>query len=295
MTGKIRNVIHMGMGLFIPCFMVFAGCGPSLQETRARDHLANAKAAQALARANPNVQNYAQIPLMDADKTLAAASRAKKYDEMDHLAYLSEKKTRIAIATADEQMAENAKKALGNEAELMMAQGREREETANLEALEAKAEAWTQAYKAEMATAEVDKLQQEISEMQGRITDRGIVITLGDMLFATGSATLSADADNQINKLAAFMMKYPDRKLIVEGYTDSIGAEAKNLDLSLKRALAVSDRLMSREISSDRITIKGYGEESPVAGNDNSMGRQQNRRVEVVILNEESNLQSPAR
>ena len=332
MTNKMHSVIKIGFGLFIPVLMIFAGCGPSQQEMMARDHLANAKAAYAQARANPNVAINAPIPLMDAGRAVDAASQAREYDEMDHLAYLAEMKTRIAVATAEEQMAENDKKALSRETERLVAQGREREQIARMEARESNAEtresnaaaresnaeawsrtreaqiakmeareskrgrvkggresnaeAWSQTQKAEKATAKADKLQQEIAALKGRMTERGIVLTIGDVLFATGTATLSPLADNEINRLAAFMKKYPDRNVLIEGYTDSTGTEGTNLDLSLNRANAVSNKLVAKGISKGRIATKGFGEESPVAGNDTAAGREQNRRVDVIILNE---------
>jgi outer membrane protein OmpA-like peptidoglycan-associated protein len=321
MTNKIHSVIKIGFGLFIPIFMIFAGCGPSQQEMMARDHLANAKAAYAQARANPNVAINAQVPLMDAGRAVEAAEQAREFDEMDHLAYLSERKTRIAVATAEEQMAENDKKALSRETERVVIQGREQEQRsrmearesnaaarewnttawtrtqeaqiAKMEAREAKAaaresnaEAWSQTQKAEKATDKADKLQQEIAALKGRMTERGIVLTIGDVLFATGTATLSPMADNEINRLAAFMKEYPDRSVLIEGYTDSTGTEGTNLDLSLNRANAVSNKLVAKGISKSRIATKGFGEESPVAGNDTAVGREQNRRVDVIILNE---------
>ncbi len=141
MTNKIHSVIKIGFGFFIPVLMIFAGCGPSQQEMMARDHLANAKAAYAQARANPNVAINAQIPLMDAGRAVDAAEQAREYDEMDHLAYLAEMKTRIAVATAEEQMAENEKKALSRETERLVVQGRGREQIARMEARESNAEA----------------------------------------------------------------------------------------------------------------------------------------------------------
>jgi|LQYC01.1.fsa_nt_gi Outer membrane protein and related peptidoglycan-associated (lipo)proteins len=293
MTNKIHSVIKIGFGFFIPVLMIFSGCGPSQQEMMARDHLANAKAAYAQARANPNVAVNAQIPLMDAGRAVEAAEQAREYDEMDHLAYLAERKTRIAVATAEEQMAENEKKALSRETERLVVQGRGREQIARMEARESNAaaresnaEAWSQTRKAEKATDKADKLQQEIAVLKGSMTERGIVLTIGDVLFATGTATLSPMADNEINRLAAFMKEYPDRSVLIEGYTDSTGTEGANLDLSLNRANAVSNKLAAKGISRGRITTKGFGEESPVAGNDTAAGREQNRRVDVIILNE---------
>jgi outer membrane protein OmpA-like peptidoglycan-associated protein len=156
----------------------------------------------------------------------------------------------------------------------------------NEQAIKSDAEALSQTDKAQKATAEAQMLEQEVAAMKGRMTERGIVLTIGDVLFATGTATLSPIADNEIDKLAAFMKEYPDRNVLIEGYTDSTGTEGANLDLSLKRANAVSDKLVDRQISRSRITTRGFGEELPVAGNDTASGRERNRRVDVIILNE---------
>ncbi|MEI6125437.1 MAG: OmpA family protein, partial [Pseudomonadota bacterium] len=157
----------------------------------------------------------------------------------------------------------------------------------NAAARESSAEAWTQTHKAERAMNKADKLQHEISALRGKMTERGIVLTIGDVLFASGTATLSSRADTEISRLSAFMKKYPDRNVLIEGYTDSTGAEGTNLDLSLNRANAVSHKLIAQGIGSERITTKGFGEESPVASNDTATGREQNRRVDVIILNED--------
>jgi outer membrane protein OmpA-like peptidoglycan-associated protein len=302
MTNKMCRVIKIGLGLFIPFLLIFTGCGPSHQEMMARDHLANAKTAYANAKADPDVEINAQVPLMDAGKAVEAASQAKEFGEMDHLAYLAERKTQIAVATAEEQMAENDKKALAMETEQLIVQGREHEQRAKMDAMESdlkaresNAEAWFQTQKAEEATAKADKLQQEIAAMNGRMTERGIVLTIGDVLFTTGTATLSPKADYEINRLAEFMKEYPDRNVLIEGYTDSTGTEGMNLDLSMNRANAVSNKLVAQGISSGRITTKGLGEESPVAGNDTAAGREQNRRVDVIILNEGVNPMTQSR
>jgi outer membrane protein OmpA-like peptidoglycan-associated protein len=152
--------------------------------------------------------------------------------------------------------------------------------------MESNEKAWSQTQKAEEATAKADKLQKEIAVLKGRMTERGIVLTIGDVLFTTGSAALSPKADYEINRLVAFLGKYPDRNVIIEGHTDSTGTEELNLDLSFRRANAVSNKLVAQGISRVRITAKGLGEESPVARNDTASGREKNRRVEVIILNE---------
>ncbi len=300
MTDTMRSATKIGFGLFIPFILIFTGCGPSQKEMMARDHLANAKAAYEQAEADPNVKNNAEIPLADAGRAVEAASQTEDFDEMDHLSYLSSKKTEIAVATAENQMAENDKKALARETEQLIVQSREREERAkmaaresnaaakrsNAAARESNAEALSQAQQAQEAQSRNDTLQQEIADLKGKISERGIVLTLGDMLFVTGSAALSPKADYEINMLSVFMKKYPDRNVLIEGHTDSIGPAEMNLALSLKRANAVRNKLVAREIGRNRITTKGFGEESPVASNDTVEGRMQNRRVDVVILNE---------
>jgi outer membrane protein OmpA-like peptidoglycan-associated protein len=298
------SVIKIGFGMFIPFLLIFAGCGPSHKEMMARDHLAIAKAAYVQAKENPNVEANARIPLKDAGSAIEAASQAKEFDEMDHLAYLAERKTQIAVATAEEQIAENAKKTLSRETEQLIAQGHEREQLANTAAMESNtmarksnsaaresnAKAWFQTQKAEKATARADNLQQqqEIVAMKGKMSEKGIVLTIGDMQFNAGAATLSPMANNEVNRLAAFMEKYPDRNVLIEGHTDSTGNEKTNLDLSLRRANAVSDELVAQGINKGRITTRGLGEDFPVAGNDTAVGRKQNRRVDVIILNEEA-------
>jgi outer membrane protein OmpA-like peptidoglycan-associated protein len=126
----------------------------------------------------------------------------------------------------------------------------------------------------------------DLSDLQGKMTERGIVLTMGDVLFSFGKADLSPGAVRNLDKLTGFLEKHPDRNLLIEGHTDSIGSDAVNLALSQKRADAVKEALVGKGISPDRIVTKGYGKQFPVASNDTESGRQLNRRVEVVILNE---------
>jgi outer membrane protein OmpA-like peptidoglycan-associated protein len=119
-----------------------------------------------------------------------------------------------------------------------------------------------------------------------RQTDRGVTVTLGDVLFATGRSTLSLQADHNIDKLVEFMRKYSSVNVLVEGYTDSVGKEDMNLALSLKRADAIKEKLVDKGINPQRITTKGYGEQYATADNNTIDGRKQNRRVEILLLGE---------
>jgi len=109
------------------------------------------------------------------------------------------------------------------------------------------------------------------------------VLTLGDVLFETGSSTLSSGAGRNMDRLVQFLTEHPDRLVQIDGFTDSIGTESYNQDLSQHRADAVRYQLVSRGINSSRIGTRGYGTSYPVASNSESSGRQLNRRVEVVI------------
>jgi outer membrane protein OmpA-like peptidoglycan-associated protein len=139
---------------------------------------------------------------------------------------------------------------------------------------------------AEEAIAKKKQLESELAEMKATKTERGIILTLGDILFESGKAVLMPGATDTIDKLVKFLEEYPNRDVLIEGHTDNVGGETYNLGLSQRRANAVKNLLTSKGISESRITAKGYGESRPIASNKTAAGRQQNRRVEIVILDE---------
>ena len=127
------------------------------------------------------------------------------------------------------------------------------------------------------------ELQRQLEILQARPTDRGLVLTLGDTLFATGKSELKSGATANLDRLTAFMNEYPKRTAAIEGFTDSMGSDEMNQSLSQRRADAVKGYLVGQGVSSARLSSSGRGESSPVADNESAAGRQQNRRVEVVI------------
>jgi outer membrane protein OmpA-like peptidoglycan-associated protein len=123
----------------------------------------------------------------------------------------------------------------------------------------------------------------QLTELQGRHTDRGVVVTLGDVLFATGRSELQQASHRSIGKLTAFLAAHPQRTVRVEGFTDNLGGAGYNRNLSEQRAASVTDALTHGGVDRSRIQTEGYGKAFPVADNDTAIGRQQNRRVEVII------------
>jgi outer membrane protein OmpA-like peptidoglycan-associated protein len=194
---------------------------------------------------------------------------------------------RTAIAEGEQQRL-NAE-AARDQATQAQALGAEQKQDAD----SARADAATAAAKASDAAAvaaadsarQAAELQRQIDLLQARPTDRGLVLTLGDVLFVSGHSELRAGSSEHLDKLVSFLNRYPERSAVIEGYTDSVGTESYNQALSQRRAEAVRSYLVSQGVASARLDASGKGESNPVADNGSADGRQQNRRVEVVISN----------
>jgi outer membrane protein OmpA-like peptidoglycan-associated protein len=297
------TVIKRGFGLLVLLIFLAAGCGPTQKEMMARDHLDRARTVYAQVAADQNMATYAQGTLMEADNAIKAGEQASDYKEVDHQAYLAERKTQVAKTVTEGKMAEKERDASSREKDQLVFQTKRQVDAKSRELQESKMElaagavvlsqvekekmdAEVQARKAEKEKAENELFIRELSRLAARQTDRGVTVTLGDVLFATGRSTLSLQADDNIDKLVEFMRKYSSVNVLVEGYTDSVGKEDMNLALSLKRADAIKERLVDKEINPQRITTKGYGEQYATADNNTIDGRKQNRRVEILLLGE---------
>jgi outer membrane protein OmpA-like peptidoglycan-associated protein len=227
-------------------------------------------------------------------KAVQEAEKAKETEDILQLGYIAERKTQFAVTIADGKVAErnidklNVEKAEMNARKQTLEAERARKAAAaeTEKAAKAKSAAEMEAAKAAKAKAESDQLTKELANLKAQQTERGIVLTIGDVLFATGKADLSPDANQSVAKLAEFLKKSPNRNVLIEGHTDSVGKDDSNLALSQKRADSVKARLVGEGIAPARITTVGYGKKFPVASNDTKAGKAQNRRVDVVILNE---------
>ncbi len=294
------QLMKTGLSVIISVILFTIGCA-TVQEKEKNVALERARAAYSQAQANPDISANAQVAMHEAAQSLQKAEQAKDVKEMEHLAYLAERQAQLAVAIAERKMAENERGRLIKERDKILLEARERElerarseaEARSLELEQARKEAEAKAQESEMARLQSEEaiakrkqLESELEELKAKQTERGIVLTLGDILFGTGKDVLMPGAVNTIDKLVKFLEKYQNRNVIIEGHTDSVGSETYNLGLSQRRADTVRAALISKGISENRITAKGYGESRPVASNTTAAGRQQNRRVEIVILGE---------
>jgi outer membrane protein OmpA-like peptidoglycan-associated protein len=261
-----------------------AGCA-SMPESN--DSLDRARSAVQAAEADPNVATYAALELDTAKKDLAQAEAANQHHQVDAIAqpaYMAAQTAKLAQLRAAAK-ADDARVAAGqaerDRIQLQASTQQTQNEKTAKEAAGRRADAASQT--AEIATRKSAALQAELDALQAKPTERGLVLTLGDVLFDTGKAELNSGAARKLDRLVQFLNDQPDRNVEIDGFTDSVGADTYNLDLSQRRADAVRSALIGRGIDASRIGSKGYGENYAVASNDEASGRQLNRRVEVVI------------
>jgi len=251
--------------------IVLAACASAPQRS---EQLEQARAQIQTLSQDPLAQQAAGRDLEAARKSLQQAEIALQQKQplatVDHLAYLARRHAEAGEARVSEAHSrqEVARAQEDRNKILMDARSREAQN----------AQAQSQSAQAQLASA-----QQQLADLQAKKTDRGMVVTLGDVLFDTGQATLKPGANLALNRLATFLSANPQTKIIIEGHTDSRGSDEYNEVLSERRARAVTTELMSRGLSADQLQTLGRGKGYPVASNDTPEGRQQNRRVEIVF------------
>lgn len=271
--------------------------------------LEDARNAISTAAVDPAVTQFAQLELKQATDALAKADRqwTDDHDEAEgnHLAYLARQRAEIATNTARSRQLEAALKEAGSEADRIRLQARTAEadsarlradaearnaQLARQQAMSAEQRAAQQQATAAAAQDRVRALEQEMRELEAQQTERGLIVTLGDVLFAFNEAALSTQAGPRLDKLANFLKQFPERRLLIEGYTDSVGSVPYNQQLSERRAMAVRDALVQRGVDASRVSARGYGKDHAVADNAQAEGRAMNRRVEIVIADDKGTL-----
>jgi outer membrane protein OmpA-like peptidoglycan-associated protein len=254
------------------------------------------------AQNNPAVAQYAQVEFRQAsaalDRANEAAARKDDAAQVDKLAYIAKQRIAVAQEVAKQKSAEQSVADSGRQRDQIRLEARTAEadqakrsaDQAKADADRAKADADAARMQADSqlnatrdAQAKADALAAQLADLQAKQTERGIVITFGDVLFNTDQAVLTEGGQRTVRKLADVLTQNPDRSVMVEGFTDSTGSSAHNLELSQRRAESVRGALMGMGVEGTRVATRGYGEAYPIAGNDTAGNRQLNRRVEIVL------------
>jgi outer membrane protein OmpA-like peptidoglycan-associated protein len=244
---------------------------------------------ETLERARTLVQTVESSPRAG----IAAKDIANARASLDAANRLAESRTRVSdmefeatnaalsAQTANEKiLTAEANEAISNgtaQRQAVLIQARERDVRKSVE------QAGDALRQAHASQARVDSLETELADLKLQKTERGLVLTLGDVLFETGHATLTSGAYATLDRLATALQQQPDRKVVIEGHTDSVGSSENNQGLSERRARSVEIALTKRGVEDSQIEALGKGENYPIAGNDSAGGRQSNRRVELIF------------
>jgi outer membrane protein OmpA-like peptidoglycan-associated protein len=254
------------------------------------------------AQSNPNIARYASLEMKQAGEAMeqanAAANDKDSAEKVDKLAYLAKQKIALTQEKASQKLSEAHVASAGKERSQMILNQRTNEadeakasaerataaaQRATMAAQLAQGETAEAQRKTRDAQAHATQLQAQLNDLAAKQTERGMVVTMGDVLFGTDIARLSPEGMRTAQKLADMLQQNPQRTVLVEGFTDSTGAASHNQELSERRATAVRSALQDMGISRERVAVRGFGHAYPVAANDTAPNRQLNRRVEIVI------------
>jgi OmpA-OmpF porin, OOP family len=246
------------------------------------EELQTARAVVPQVEASPRA-GVAATYVAEARKSLDRANRlAEGSGDLDEIQFEARLATLNAEIANEKILAAQAREEIDKgtaERQAVLLESRERE-------------AQRRAAEAERASQRASSLEEELAALKAKPTERGMVLTLGDVLFDTAQATLKPGAYPTIERVAEVLKAEPDRRVTIEGHTDSVGSDEYNQGLSQRRAAAVETALLERGVAANQIVSMGKGETFPVASNDNAGGRQQNRRVELIFANEGSQVAS---
>lgn len=224
--------------------------------------------------ADPDTSSLAAFELRQAGEAIERATEAWRNRDapyqVDALAYIARQRVDIAREVASRKSAERRVAQAGTERDKLLLEQRS-------------AEADRARRSAEMAQARARQLEAELRALAARETTRGTIVTLGNLMFNVNSAQINAGGMHNLRKVADVLLKYPQRTVLIEGFTDNSGSAEHNRQLSERRSEAIRTALVGMGVGAERISTRGYGEDFPVASNQTPVGRQLNRRVEIVI------------
>lgn len=272
LTTSRRTRSVMTAGILGMTLAACAGNNPAIERAElAADGLRN----------DAKIERYAPVALDRTEESLQRLKAAEADDasqaELDHLAYLVERRVEVTdLRAATVANREEVEKLDARRQAILVA-------AESLEADAARQEAASALREAQEAKSRAEALQQELDDLEAEQTERGLLVTIGDVLFDVDGAQLKPGGIEQIGRIAEVIKGDPKRTVVIEGHTDSTGSEGYNLKLSEERANAVKAALVSDGVPAEQISARGYGETYPVATNEEESGRQQNRRVELII------------
>lgn len=254
------------------------------------------------ARANPKVVELAPLELKEAADSLYKAdyalSKGADVVTVNHLSYMAYQQVGIAQETTKRKSAElTVANAAANRDHVQLAARTAEANAANKKVASLQETANSQ--EAELAAADafaaedqatINQQAMQLELLNAKQTKRGMVVTLGDVLFGSNQSELKSGGSRNVKKLADFLKEYPKRRVMIEGYTDSTGSSAHNQALSERRANAVRSALIDAGVNTDQISTRGYGAQFPVAENDTASSRQLNRRVEIIFSDDNGNI-----
>lgn len=273
--------------------LAFTGCA-SAPDTPPPE-LASARDAVHRAETDPSVLRNAPMELKRATDALNRANslyvKRERNADVVSAAYIAQREADAAMTIAQAKQNEDATK------QAQIARAETRADIKTTEAERAKADAAAAQARADNASgaaaaatqqaadaqAQAQALAAQLAELQAKQTERGMLVTLGDVLFEFNRAEIKTTAQGELRKLADFLQKHPERNVLIEGYTDNIGSAGYNATLSQRRAESVANALVALGVSPQRMKSVGYGKDFPVAENTTDTNRALNRRVEVYI------------
>lgn len=272
-THVALGALSLSLGL-----AALAGCGAS-QPPR---ELLDARAAYAKAQSGP-AQNVNPDALHEAGESLKKAEGSFSADADDKdtrtLAYIAQRKSELADTQARDSLNAQQERAAKTEFQTMSEQ-RMVQAQQQLQATDQQLQA------SEQQRSEAEQRANDALQKLGsvKMDIRGVILTLpGQVMFSTGKSTILPGARHRLDQVADALKLAPNRKVMVEGHTDSTGTPEKNQKLSEERANRVRDYLISRGVTGDQIQAEGYGDTHPITDNNTAAGRAQNRRVEVIV------------
>lgn len=300
-----KQVTHLPRSLSLVAAATLAVLAACSSVPAANMQLDDARRDFRAVQANPQAATVAATELSQAADAMgradAAYNKNAPTEEVNHLAYLAKQRSAIAMETVRQKGAEAAVTSASVDRDRLRLAARTNEaDAAQRNADMAKAQADASQRSAAAANMQADAARRDSAEAQARAaaleaqmkdmnakqTERGMVVTIGDVLFDTNRAELKSGSLRSVEKLVEFLKANPQRSAVVEGFTDSVGSDASNQTLSGRRAESIQMALVNMGVSRERISARGYGEAFPVASNDTLDGRQLNRRVEIVLSDE---------